>query len=92
MNLANVPALTTAYQIGLTWVDGVHDGGSPILDYRINYRDEFQSEFSIYQEATNDIPFTVTGLTPGVTYVFKVEARNLVGFSEYSNEVTILAA
>jgi hypothetical protein len=34
----------------------------------------------------------VTGLTPGVYYNFKVEARNIVGYSLYSAEITELAA
>ena len=35
---------------------------------------------------------TVTGLTPGVTYRFVVQARNVVTFSEYSAHVDVLAA
>ena len=33
LNLAEVPGLTTAYQIGLIWIDGVYDGASPVIDY-----------------------------------------------------------
>lgn len=36
--------------------------------------------------------YTVTGLTAGVTYKFKVLARNQYGVSLYSNEVIELAA
>jgi len=36
--------------------------------------------------------FTVIDLTPGVTYKFKVQSRNVFGYSEYSEEVFILAA
>jgi len=36
--------------------------------------------------------FTATGLTPGLTYAFKVSARNALGHSSYGNEVSILAA
>ena len=35
---------------------------------------------------------TVTGLTPGVTYRFNVQARNIVSRSEYSAHIDILAA
>jgi hypothetical protein len=34
----------------------------------------------------------VTGLTPGVSYKFIVESRNVVDFSLASDSVTILAA
>lgn len=33
LNLANVPFQTNAYQIGLSWQDGVYNGGSLIFDY-----------------------------------------------------------
>jgi len=36
--------------------------------------------------------FTATGLTAGNTYKFKVQSENEYGFSDYSNEVVILAA
>jgi hypothetical protein len=36
--------------------------------------------------------FTATGLTVGLTYKFKVEARNLFGFSATSSEISLLAA
>jgi large repetitive protein len=36
--------------------------------------------------------FVVTGLTSGVTYNFKVQSRNSHGFSDYSDEVTLLCA
>jgi hypothetical protein len=34
----------------------------------------------------------VTGLTPGATYKFVVQSRNLINFSEYSASITELAA
>ena len=36
--------------------------------------------------------FTVTGLTTGVTYKLKVQARNAFGLGDFSAEVFILAA
>jgi hypothetical protein len=35
--LANVPAITTASQIGLTWVEGTTFYGLPVLDYTLSY-------------------------------------------------------
>jgi hypothetical protein len=35
IDLTNVPAITTASQVGLSWTDGVATGGSPILDYTV---------------------------------------------------------
>lgn len=36
--------------------------------------------------------YTFTPVTQGTTYSFKVEARNSVGYSPESNQVSVLAA
>jgi len=36
--------------------------------------------------------YKAVGLTAGVTYKFKIEARNTYGYSVYSNELSILCA
>lgn len=33
LNLSNDALITTAAQIGLTWEDGVEDGGTSVIDY-----------------------------------------------------------
>lgn len=37
ISFTNNPAITNEDQISMTWVDGLSDGGEPILDYRIVY-------------------------------------------------------
>ena len=39
-----------------------------------------------------DKSFTATGLTTGKTYIFRIESRNSIGYSSYSNNVTAMAA
>ena len=39
---------------------------------------------------TNSV--TVTGATPGTTYSFMIQARNVIGYSGYSQPFTIQAA
>jgi len=37
INLANVPANTNAYQIGMSWQEGAYNGGSAVIDYQLSY-------------------------------------------------------
>jgi len=92
INLVNVPLITTAYQIGLDWKEGVYNGGSPVIDYRVTYKVSTAATFSSYKDGVVLTELTVIGLTPGVYYTFRVEARSLVGYSEFSSAITELAA
>jgi len=35
ISLSNVPVLTNGVQIGLSWLEGEMNGGTPVLDYMI---------------------------------------------------------
>jgi hypothetical protein len=92
INLANVALITTGYQIGLLWEDGAYDGASPVIDYRVNIAQVSDGIYSVYADGVTENPLTITGLTPGVRYEFKVESRNIVNYSALSTSVSILAA
>lgn len=92
INLANAPEVTSAYQIGLTWDEGVYNGGSPVIDYMVLYTTADSDNYQIYSQNLLQKQETVTGLTPGVSYKFITRARNVIGFSVDSSSVTILAA
>jgi hypothetical protein len=93
-----IPELTTGYTVVLDWTNGFYDGGSPIIDYRISYtiddtytgRRLSTKNYIIYESNITTTKFTVTGLTPGVRYIFVVQSRNLVGYSPYSNPIYVL--
>ena len=91
INLANVPEITNGSQIGLEWEDGASDGGAEVLDYKITW-DQGTNDQTVLVEFLNALSYTVTGLTAGVTYAFKVQSRNRIGYSDYSTPVSILAA
>lgn len=36
--LSNVESITNSVQVGLVWIEGHYDGGSPVIDYRVSYK------------------------------------------------------
>lgn len=36
-NVENVPTITNAGQVGLTWSPGSANGGTPVIDYRVSF-------------------------------------------------------
>ena len=38
VNLANDPSITSGSQIGLTWAQGIENGGTPVIDFTISYK------------------------------------------------------
>jgi Fibronectin type III domain len=71
----------------LSWQTPTDDGGQPIIDYTILTDTDVVVLANI--TTTNAI---ITQLTQGVTYKYRVQARNSVGMSQSSNTVAILAA
>jgi hypothetical protein len=89
--LANSADQTTATTIGISWANGASDGGTVVIDYRIN----FDQGIGVYKVlASNIAPFsyTATGLQAGVTYKFKLESRNAYGYSALSSELIVVAS
>jgi hypothetical protein len=64
---------TTATQTSLTWLEGSFNGGAPIIDYRL-WSDQGTGSFILLQSSILTTSFTVTGLTAGLTYKFKVNS------------------
>jgi hypothetical protein len=70
-------------QATVSWAAPVSDGGSPITGYVVTpyIGDAPQSPVPFNSTATTE---TVTGLTNGTTYQFRVQAINAVGTGPYS--------
>jgi len=87
--LANNAAITAAGIIGLTWQAPSSDGGSAVIDYRIEYK-----ENGVFREihTSTTTSYTIGPWAAGFTYTFRVKARNIVNYGPVSNEVSILAA
>jgi hypothetical protein len=92
LSLANDAAVTTAYQVGLTWSAGSYNGGSSVIDYQVSYAESPSGSYAVFASDVLTTSSTVTSLTPGTTYKFKVQSRNVVGLSADSSEITVLAA
>jgi hypothetical protein len=91
VSLAETVSARTASSITFTWSEGAADGGADLLDYRISY-DQATGTWLELVDGITATSYTVTQLTAGQTYKFKIEARNSFGFSTYSEEVAILCA
>jgi hypothetical protein len=62
-----------------------------VEDYTL-WSDQGESTFVVIAESLTATSYTATGLTVGATYVFKVQSRNEYGLSDYSAELSVLAA
>jgi hypothetical protein len=81
INLANVPGDTTAYQIGITWEEGPYNGGSPVIDYKVSFKEINAASYSVFSDGQTTTSAIVTSLTPGLTYRIVVQSRNVVDYS-----------
>ena len=79
VSLANDPTTTTDTSIRFTWSDGASDGGTPVIDYAVYYDQDSDSYVLLDDAVLDKFYVTAVTLTPGVTYKFKVTARNTVG-------------
>ncbi|MBL4595521.1 MAG: fibronectin type III domain-containing protein, partial [Robiginitomaculum sp.] len=78
-------------EIALLWTSPA-TGGSTITDYVIEYSTDGTS-FSIFDDGTSTLPIaTVTGLTNGMEYHFRVSASNAAGTGDASQIVSEIPA
>lgn len=73
-------------QVALSW-SAPDDGGSAITDYSVQYSTD-DATWSTFAHGTTATTSTVTGLTNGTLYYFRVAAINAVGTGAYSASVT----
>jgi hypothetical protein len=75
----------------ITWNAPDSDGGTPIIDYVVQFRIEANSQWTTFSDGvSNATSATITGLTNGVGYEFRVAATNSLGQSRYSSNSPIV--
>jgi len=72
-------------QVSVSWSAPTSNGGAAITDYVVQYSTSSDRAYSTFSDGTaTTTTATVTGLTNGTIYYFKVAAVNSVGTSSYS--------
>ena len=90
--LTNIPATTSASVIAFSWTAGSLNGGSPVIEYRVNW-DQGTNTYAVLDSSVTGLSYSTSAtLTPNTVYKFKLESRNSYGFSTLSSEISIRAA
>jgi predicted phage tail protein len=63
-----------------------------VIDFRVSQFDNVSGDWLVIQSGVTAHKYSQTQLTKGGSYQFRVEARNLIGFSTPSDPVQILVA
>jgi len=72
-------------QASLTWTAPANTGGISITDYSVQYSSNSGSTWTTFSRAASATASqTVTGLTNGTAYVFRVAAINAIGTGAYT--------
>jgi hypothetical protein len=82
----NAPTATRGdTSVSLSWTAPAN-GGSAITDYLVQYSSNSGSSWTTFADGTSaSTTATVTGLTNGTSYVFRVAAVNIAGAGDYSS-------
>lgn len=89
---ATVPGMPTALagvgadgSVALSWNAPASAGGAPITDYTIQYSGDNGTSWTTFSRAAStSTTATVTGVTNGTSYVFRVAAVNSVGVGSFT--------
>jgi alpha-tubulin suppressor-like RCC1 family protein len=83
----------TTTSVALTWNAPANDGGSPITDYKIEYSSNAGSTYSTFVDGVSAATSaTITGLTTGQTYIFRIRSITSLGQSNSALSPSVLAA
>jgi hypothetical protein len=84
----------TTSQVTISWLAPTYDGGSPVLFYSVYTSTGSALNMQHHADTADDSVFsmTITGLTRGLIFYYRITATNLIGESSPSVVLQVLAA
>lgn len=92
LNFAEDLTKRTSSSLGFTWDEGALNGGSTVTNYVLSQMAEGESQYSVIRDDITVTQVTVTGLTFGLTYKYKLQAQNDFDLSVFTQELTLICA
>lgn len=78
---------TSSTSITVQWSASTDDGGSPLVNYVVEYRLSGEADFSDITADVDTLSMIISGLTPYGLYEVRVRGENLVGRGEPSTSL-----
>jgi hypothetical protein len=82
----SVSGVRSSEQVTVSWATPVENGGYPITDYAVQYSSDSGANWITFSDGTSaNTSATITGLSNGTAYTFRVAAINTIGQGSWSS-------
>lgn len=84
-------SMVNSSQINLSWTAPTSDGGASITDYLVQYSSDNGSTWETFTaSASTSTSKSITGLAAATSYIFRVAAKNSVGYGIFSSNSILI--